>query len=63
MDDEKTCPKCNNAMKLLEVSCSLPAYIDQTSGSRHTVSTTESFPIEVYRCTRCRYVELYAETL
>lgn len=59
--ENKICPKCpeSQVMQQFEgAEIALPAIEGNANASK--ISTTACLPVEVYRCPRCNFVELYA---
>jgi hypothetical protein len=60
-DEIRLCPKCSQPMRLVDMACGLPAYIDpdKRDKDKNAISTKLVLPVAVYHCPNCRYVELY----
>ena len=60
--EDRKCPKCSGQMRLLEETCALTKYHDPKNDppKSFAVDPGVSFPLEVYHCEKCRFVELYA---
>jgi len=57
-------PKCAKPMEMLKTVCALPEYVDigKRKADAPTVSLTTTFPVDVYRCLACGYVELFVSS-
>jgi Zn-finger nucleic acid-binding protein len=62
--DQKICPKCTDKMNRLPVEGTLPHH---KGGDAHiagdlrpVISLSEVWPVEIYCCPNCRFLELYA---
>ena len=62
LTDDPKCPKCSHPMQLLEVTCAIPKYVehDKRPAGGDSIDAKTVFPLEVYRCSNCRYVEFVA---
>jgi len=62
--DKKLCPKCTDNMRKLEVLTALPEYTGESgrrlSDQTPAISLSSVYPLELYMCESCRFVELYA---
>jgi hypothetical protein len=58
----RMCPKCNNPLKWIEPYHIVPllparAIIEEKGPA---VSLSSGYPVEIWACQTCRYVEMYA---
>ncbi len=59
-DTEKGCPKCRAKMRMLESAAfALPPIAFKPTGEA-TLATGSGFPVAVWHCDKCGYVELYS---
>ena len=62
--ERKVCPKCSDSMHKLDVLTAIPQYIHEGarmfSDKTPAISLSSVFPVEMYMCESCRFVELYA---
>ena len=57
----RMCPKCNNPMKWIEPYHAVPQLPARAAmeGTGPAVSLNAVYPVELWACLTCRYVELY----
>jgi ssDNA-binding Zn-finger/Zn-ribbon topoisomerase 1 len=68
MDEEtptmeiRLCPKCNNPMKWVQPYHIVPQLPPEAviTGKGPAISFSAGYPVEVWACQTCRYVEMYA---
>ncbi len=62
--ERRTCPKCSDSMNKVGVPVALPQSLHE--GTRKVgdptpaISLSSVFPVDMYWCEGCRFVELYA---
>jgi predicted nucleic-acid-binding Zn-ribbon protein len=61
MERSAICPKCSSKMNALDVACTLPTLFDiNNPDAPRSANPKRGFPLDVYHCPKCQYVELYA---
>jgi len=60
VNDKRVCPKCMTPMNALPVQCIIPTLFDPRNPDAPPSTTLKhGFPIQVYHCPKCRYIEMY----
>ena len=61
MADERTCPNCGEKLERLGAGKQFtqPMVIVQIAGAAETHSLGRGVDVDVYRCAKCRRIELY----
>jgi len=61
---EKLCPKCpsSQTMKAMPTQAIIPAMRDENFVDVKPVSDRAGYPVSVYECPSCHFVELYHES-
>ena len=62
MEEKRFCPKCKDEMKFVKPYHAIPQLPAQAimNGSGPAISFNAAFPLEIWCCETCRFVEFYA---
>jgi hypothetical protein len=63
--EQKVCPKCSDTLNRVDVPVALPQSTHEgvrfVSDTTPAISLSRVFPLGMYVCENCRFVELYAD--
>jgi uncharacterized protein with PIN domain len=62
MEETRKCPKCNSPLKFVKPYHVVPRLPAEAilDGTGPIISFNAGYPVEVWCCEKCRYVEMYA---